>query len=151
MAKTTRRRTKTMIEEVNETLRNRVRFLETENESLKRQISFKESLLIELTTARNGAVGAQLGLYDAVRVLAEQVSRTTIAGRKARKEARDHLEGSGIYPPHTLGRSRASPKKKRKKEEEKEVETKIGVSRTSEAETKIGSGWKRKSEYEEYQ
>lgn len=109
------RRARTLLEEVNDTLRERNRLLEAENSSVKKHLRTAENTMLIVESQMNSAVDTRQALYDAVRILAEQVDNKTAVGRRVRQEARKLLEGVKIRPPHALGSSRASPKRKKRK------------------------------------
>lgn len=87
--------------------------LQTENKELhtqlaanKRYLAEQENLRLKLSRAKDTAEDDREILYDVVRILADQVTAKTAAGRKAREEARKLLEKNKIAPPSTLGSSR---------------------------------------------
>jgi hypothetical protein len=108
-------RRKSLPEETVKVLNHRL--TEVEN-SLKRNSATLVVTENQRAKVLRALVAAELdadALLAAVRVLAEQVSSTTAAGRRARKEARLELAARSIAPPSTLGAPRNRPKVKRKK------------------------------------
>lgn len=86
--------------------------------STEARLDIKERLLARVENVHAKVLRAQVAaeadaeaLMNAVRVLADQVSSTTHAGRTARTDARQFLEERKIQPPHTLGFSRPKRKK----------------------------------------
>ena len=102
-------------EEVLKLLRKENKELEVKTRSLMRQVSALENDRLHIEGRTVVAEGRQEALFNALRILAEQVSKTTAKGRRARQEARKVLKDLKITPPVTLGSSRVRKKKRRKR------------------------------------
>jgi hypothetical protein len=106
---------KTFKQQVMSVLRKENKALEVENRSLLTQVAKLENLQLKQEQRTAIAEAVREILFDAVRVLAKEVSNETMKGRRARELARKLLETHGVTPPGTLGRSRAPRKKTKKK------------------------------------
>ena len=102
-------------QQVMTTLRKENAELETKNRGLLSQIAKLENSRMKNEQRTIIAEDVREALFDAVRVLAEQVSNETSKSRRARERARQLLERKNITPPGTLGYSRASRKKRKKR------------------------------------
>ncbi len=89
--------------------------LESKNRSLLSQVAKLENQWVKLEQRALVAEDVREALYDAIRVLAEQVGSKTASGRKAREGARNLLERADITPPGTLGSSRVQKKKRKRR------------------------------------
>lgn len=110
-----KKRQKRLIDEVAEMLRDKNRQLEAEVSALKTHLREAENNALRFESRVVRAEEEREALYDAVRVLAEQVSNTLATGRRARHTARKTLEKRKIRPPSTLGSSRAPKRRVRAK------------------------------------
>lgn len=110
-----KKKQKRLIDEVAEMLRDKNRQLELEVSALKTHLREAENNALRVESRVVRAEEERQALYDAVRVLAGQVSNTMASGRRARHEARKTLENHKIRPPSTLGSSRAQKRKTRRK------------------------------------
>lgn len=104
-----------LTDQVMTALRKENRELEVKNRSLQSQVSNLENNRLRDRQRAHRGEEVMTILYDAVRILADEVPNTTAKGRKARERARQVLEQSGVTPPGTLGSSRTRSKKKGKK------------------------------------
>lgn len=102
-------------QQVMTTLRKDNRELEMKNRGLLSQVAKLENKRLKHEQRTAIAEYVREALFDAVRLLAEQVSSKTAKGRRARERARVVLEHKDITPPGTLGPSRVREKTKKKK------------------------------------
>jgi ribosomal protein L19E len=114
-SKSSRRKSKDLKTQTIEMLRRKLRASEEERISVKARLRECENALGKFSRTAKAAEDELEAWMDAVRVLAEQVSNTTGAGRRARVEARQILEAKKIRPPHSLGTSRNRKKASKKK------------------------------------
>lgn len=88
-------------------LRSKVAELETEINALKVNLAFHENQHLKLERGKTSAEEHAEILFNACRILADAVTNSTSAGRRAREEARELMESNKIRPPSTLGSSRS--------------------------------------------
>ncbi len=105
--------------QVMSSLRKENRELEMRNRGLLSQLARLENNRLKHEQRTIVAEDARESLFDAVRVLAEQVSKKTARGKRARQRARLLLESRSISPPATLGGSRDRNKTRKKSKKKK--------------------------------
>lgn len=105
--------TNTLLAEANTMLRIENRRLIIDLRRAKAVVAAAENQFLNISRVAFTAEIDREVLYDALRVLAENVDNKTAAGRNARQLARTMLEDKKIKPPSTLGTSRKRPNKKR--------------------------------------
>jgi hypothetical protein len=104
-----------LFEETLTTLRVENKKLHSKNIALLTELKHHENNRLKWESRYTVAEDRQEALYDAIRVLAEQVSNRSANGRKAREAARKILEAKKISPPVTLGSSRQRKVKRRRR------------------------------------